>query len=60
MTSVKAKAALEYEKQGKNILTNIDKGVLETNQGLRYLGIDKADDFANMLKDDKWMNTLVG
>jgi hypothetical protein len=31
MASVKAKAALEYEKQGKNILTNIDKGVLDTN-----------------------------
>lgn len=60
MSSVKAKAALEYEKQGKNILSNIDKGVLETNQGLRYLGIDKADDFTNMFKNDKWMNTLVG
>ena len=60
MASVKAKAALEYEKQGKNILTNIDKGILDANQGLRYLGIDKADDLASMFKNDKWMNTLVG
>ena len=60
VNAVKAKAALEYEKQGKNILANIDKGVIESSQGLRYLGIDKADDFASMMVDDKWLNTLVG
>ena len=60
VSAVKAKAALEYETQGKKILNNIDKGILDSKQGLRYLGINKSEDFINMLKEDKWMNTLIG
>ena len=60
MNAVKSKAAFEYEKQSKNILSNIDKGVIQSNQGLRYIGIEKAEDLSSMLQNDKWMNTLVG
>jgi len=62
MNGVKAKAMVEYEKQSKNILNNLAKGEqgLDKAQVFRYTGVKEISEIPEMLKDEKWLNTLVG